>query len=166
MHFTDGLTNALTFSYVLLSAQSKVNPRLTCRLTLSEMRSKNFTSVKNQCKRRSRETLWKGFDLKSATAIRKTDLDGSYALSASANKIDGAYADIVRLQFRKFKREDKSRKAKQSRSKRERAKKRKPRLNKKDEPVIREVIRDKDKGDINASKTTSSSALRIAPERV
>jgi len=89
--------------------------------------------------------------LKSATPIRKTDLDGSYALSASANKIDGATADTVRLQFRKFKREDKSRKAKQSRSKREIAKKRKPRLNKKDEPVIREVIRDKDKRDINVS---------------
>jgi hypothetical protein len=28
--------------------------------------------------------------LKSATPIRKTDLDGFYALSASANKIDGA----------------------------------------------------------------------------
>ena len=28
----------------------------------------------------SRETLWKGFDLKSATAIRETDLDGFYAL--------------------------------------------------------------------------------------
>jgi hypothetical protein len=28
---------------------------------------------------RQRETLWKGFDLKSATPIRKTDLDGFYA---------------------------------------------------------------------------------------
>jgi len=65
--------------------------------------------------------------------------------------IDGAYADTVRLQFRKFKREDKSRKARESRSKRERAKKRKPRLNKKDEPVIREVIRDIDERDINVS---------------
>jgi hypothetical protein len=35
----------------------------------------------------------KGFDLKSATPIRETDLDGFYALSASANKIDGASAD-------------------------------------------------------------------------
>jgi hypothetical protein len=100
---------------------------------------------------RRRETLWKGFDLKSATAICKTDLDGSYALSASANKIDGATADTVRLQFRKFKREDKSRKAKQSRSKRKTVKKRRPRFNKKDEPVIREVIRDKREPDINVS---------------
>src|SRR6266404_8272380 len=37
---------------------------------------------------RRRETLRKGFDSKSATPIRKTDLDGFYALSASANKID------------------------------------------------------------------------------
>jgi len=65
--------------------------------------------------------------------------------------IDGAYANAVRLQFLKFKKEDKSRKAKESRSKRERAKKRKPRLNKKDEPVIREALRDKVERDINVS---------------
>ena len=64
--------------------------------------------------------------------------------------IDGAYADTVRLQFRKFKRENKSRKARESRSARK-THKRKPRLNKKDEPVIREVIRDKDERDINVS---------------
>jgi hypothetical protein len=56
--------------------------------------------------------------------------------------IDGAYADAVRQQFRKFKKEEKSRKAKESRSKRKTVKKRRPRFNKKDEPVIREVIHD------------------------
>jgi hypothetical protein len=93
---------------------------------------------------------------------REARLDGSYALSASANKIDGATADTVRLQFRKFKREDKSRKAKQSRSKRERAKKRKPRLNKKDEPVIREVIHDKRERDINVSDELTFISRGIA----
>ena len=84
--------------------------------------------------------------MKSATPIRETDLDESSALSAS----NGASADTVRLQFRKFKKEDKSRKARESRSARK-THKRKPRLNKKDEPVIREVIRDKDERDINVS---------------
>jgi len=41
--------------------------------------------------------LWKGFDLKSATAIRKTDLDGFYALSASANKIDAAKEKALQI---------------------------------------------------------------------
>jgi hypothetical protein len=89
--------------------------------------------------------------VKSATPIRKTDLDGSYALSASANKIDSASADTVRLQFRKFKKETKSRKARESRSMRKTVKKRRPRLNKKDEPVIREALRDKVERDINVA---------------
>jgi len=59
-------------------------------LTLSEIRSKNFTSVTNQCKRQPAKRATKGFDLKAATAIRKTDLDDSYARCALANKIDAA----------------------------------------------------------------------------
>jgi len=46
---------------------------------------------------RRRETLWKGFDLKSATPIRETDLDGFYALSASANKIDAVKEKALRI---------------------------------------------------------------------
>ena len=39
----------------------------------------------------------KGFDLKSATLIRKTDLDGFYALSASANKIDAVKEKALQI---------------------------------------------------------------------
>jgi hypothetical protein len=67
--------------------------------------------------------------------------------------------------LRKFKKEDKSRKASESRSKRERAKKRKPRLNKKDEPVIREVIREKFERDINVPDEQAKRRVRPRKKR-
>jgi hypothetical protein len=48
--YTDALTNALTFSDALLSAPPKVNRRLKPYLMLSQMRSKNFVSVKSSVK--------------------------------------------------------------------------------------------------------------------
>jgi hypothetical protein len=47
-------------------------------------------------------TVWKGFDLKSATPIRKTDLDDSYARCALAIKIDAATQRAV-IALRLFK---------------------------------------------------------------
>jgi hypothetical protein len=48
--YTDALTSALIFSHALLSAPPKVNQRLRRFFTLSQMRSKNFTSVKSSVK--------------------------------------------------------------------------------------------------------------------
>ncbi len=45
----NALTNALTFSYALSHALSKVNPRLVCCFTLSQMRSKTAAGVQNRC---------------------------------------------------------------------------------------------------------------------
>jgi hypothetical protein len=52
-------------------------------LKLSEIRLKNSTSVKNSVKSNAAKRATKGFDLKSATPIRKTDLDGFYAAQAA-----------------------------------------------------------------------------------
>ena len=64
--YTDALTNALTFSYALLSALPKVKLASSVNLTLSEMCSKNFASIKNSVKSKG-----ESYRQKKMTALRR-----------------------------------------------------------------------------------------------
>jgi hypothetical protein len=68
-------------------------------LTLSEIRLKKFTSVKNSVKGDHVKRATKGFDVNPATPIRETDLDGFYRALRLGKQDRRAVIALVVLTF-------------------------------------------------------------------